>query len=280
MYNLVLSGGEHDMDPILTTLQLDSHTAHRTTVGHRWRNANAMDASSRLWYVESGSALATFHDRSHELTPGRLYLIPAHTPLAYACPEEAVFLYCHFTATVLGGMDLFACLRCEDEFVPDDPAHVERCLERLRELHHTGIDRPFEVDALLRVLLAPFLASARAIGGMRRQSNVSRFHPVFAHIEARLGSPLRLADLARLMHLEPTYFSRLFRRTFGLSPTQYLLRRRTRAVQQRLQETDDKLDAIAVDTGFCDAFHLSKTFRRLTGVSPSDFRKRASERVP
>ncbi len=268
------------MDPILNTLQLESHTARRTTVGRLWRNANAMDGSSRLWYVESGKALATFHGHSHDLTAGRLYLIPAHTPLAYECPDQAVFLYCHFTATVLGGMDLFACLRCEDEVVPDDPAHVERCLERLRALHHTGIDRPFEVDALLRVLLAPFLASARAVGGARRQSGASRFHPVFAHIENHLGSPLRLAGLARLIHLEPTYFSRLFRRTFGLSPTRYLLRRRIRAVQQRLENTNDTLDAIAAETGFCDAFHLSKTFRRLAGVSPSDFRKRASERTP
>lgn len=268
------------MDPVLTTLQFDLHTARRTTVGARWRNANAMDASSRLWYVESGMASATFHERPHDLTARHLYLIPAHTPLSYDCPDEAVFLYCHFTATVLGGMDLFACLRCDDELIPDDPAHVERCLERLRALHHTGIDRPFEVDALLRILLAPFLASARAGGGVRPRVSASRFHPVFAHIEANLGAPLRLADLARLIHLEPTYFSRLFRRTFGLSPTQYLLRRRTRAVQQRLQGTNDTLDAIAAETGFCDAFHLSRTFRRLAGVSPSDFRKRGSERTP
>ena len=268
------------MDPILTTLRLDPHTARRTTVGRRWRNSNAMDASSRLWYVESGKAFATFHGRPHALTPCHLYLIPAHTPLSYECPDKAVFLYCHFTATVLGGMDLFACLQCDDESIPDDPAHVEGCLERLRALHHAGIDRSFEIDALLRVLLAPFLASARAVGGARRQSSASRFHPVFAHIEVHFGAPIRLADLARLIHLEPTYFSRLFRRTFGLSPTQYLLRRRTRAVQQRLEETNDTLDAIAADTGFYDAFHLSKTFHRLVGVSPSDFRNRASERIP
>ncbi len=80
--------------------------------------------------------------------------------------------------------------------------------------------------------------------------------------------------------MDRSYFSTLFTRCFGLPPSRYVLWQRVEAVQRLLIETDWPLEALASETGFCDAFHLSKTFKRLTGISPRTYRVERAKRQP
>jgi len=89
-----------------------------------------------------------------------------------------------------------------------------------------------------------------------------------------------LRQLAELAHLEATYFSRQFSRRFGLSPVQYIQRQRIERAQRLLWETDATLSVIAEQTGFSSPFHLSKTFKKLTGMPPSEFRRRRAADRP
>jgi len=78
--------------------------------------------------------------------------------------------------------------------------------------------------------------------------------------------------MAGVCHLERTYFSRLFLNHMGIKPSDYIMRRRIERAKQRLWTTEEPLRAIAESLGFSDAFHLSKSFKRIAGMSPRDFR--------
>jgi transcriptional regulator GlxA family with amidase domain len=84
----------------------------------------------------------------------------------------------------------------------------------------------------------------------------------------RLSEPLSLARLAASLHVSPSTLSHRFRRETGLSPMQALIGLRLNKAQALLR-TGMTLEEIARQTGFCDAFHLSKSYKRRHGALQS-----------
>jgi AraC family transcriptional regulator len=96
---------------------------------------------------------------------------------------------------------------------------------------------------------------------------------VTTHIEANLDGTIRIKDLAALIKLSPSHFSRAFKRDFADSPHRYLMRRRLERAQGMMLKTNASLGQIAGDCGFADQAHFNKLFRRLVGESPRAWRR-------
>jgi len=93
-------------------------------------------------------------------------------------------------------------------------------------------------------------------------------------LDRDLSRPLNLGALAKAAGCAPSHLSRLFRRTYGLSPSAYLLRRRVDKARQLLTDTELPASDIARQLGFHDASHFGRHFRRYAGVNPSAYRTR------
>ncbi|WP_275289254.1 helix-turn-helix domain-containing protein [Halomonas elongata] len=91
-------------------------------------------------------------------------------------------------------------------------------------------------------------------------------------IDRHLGTPLRVADLAAEACLSETHFTARFREQTGLSPWQYVLRRRLDTSERLLRESHLPLSEIAALTGFTNQSAFSRAFRRAFGHPPSRLR--------
>ena len=78
-----------------------------------------------------------------------------------------------------------------------------------------------------------------------------------------------------MAHLSKYYLVHAFRREFGASPISYLIGRRIEESRFLLRETDHTLSLIAEILGFSSLRYFSQCFRRVEGVSPMEYRKRA-----
>lgn len=83
---------------------------------------------------------------------------------------------------------------------------------------------------------------------------------------------LTLRDVADTVHLNPTYFSALFKASCGSSFKEYLNMVRIEASKQLLSNTDYSIIDIAIATGFEDQSYFSKVFKRYTGFTPKKYR--------
>jgi PAS domain S-box-containing protein len=90
----------------------------------------------------------------------------------------------------------------------------------------------------------------------------------------RYAENLQMADLAAAAALSKSQFNRKFRRMFGTTPREYLLRVRTNAACRLLETTDMPVTAIALETGFFDHSHLTRIFQRIMNISPGAYRRR------
>jgi len=96
---------------------------------------------------------------------------------------------------------------------------------------------------------------------------------VIAHVAANLSSRIHVQDLARLLRLSACHFCRAFKRTFGESPREYVLRRRIEMAQGLMLTTAESLSVIAVSCGMCDQPHFTRSFRRIVGETPHAWRR-------
>jgi len=98
-------------------------------------------------------------------------------------------------------------------------------------------------------------------------------------IDHRLGSRLRVADLAAEACMSEAHFSERFRQRTGVSPWQYVMRRRLNCARQMLQQSHLPLSEIAALTGFSSQSALSRACRQSFGHPPSQLRRATSQRL-
>ncbi len=88
-----------------------------------------------------------------------------------------------------------------------------------------------------------------------------------------LGQPIGVADVAAYVGLSVSGFAHRYRREAGESPMVVLRRLRIETAKMHLMRNRLSIEEIADQTGFSDAFHLSRTFKHFVGISPSQFRR-------
>jgi len=87
-------------------------------------------------------------------------------------------------------------------------------------------------------------------------------------IDAHLGQPIRVADMAAAACVSRFHLARLFRTATGCSPTGWLRQRRIEQARQWLREGTQPVGRIATELAFFDQSHFTRSFRAATGCSP------------
>jgi AraC family transcriptional regulator len=112
----------------------------------------------------------------------------------------------------------------------------------------------------------PRLRSPR--GGVPR----ARLKRVLDYIGANLDTDLSLLVLAEIAEMNLYYFARLFKQSTRLSPHRYVLDQRIKRAKELLHNSQMTVFEVSMRTGFTDQAHFTKVFRRLVGVTPTEYR--------
>jgi AraC family transcriptional regulator len=100
-----------------------------------------------------------------------------------------------------------------------------------------------------------------------------RLRKVRALMIAHLADGFSLIRLAREAGMSEFHFSRAFKRTTGLTPSEYFIHLRLEKARRLLRETDRSAIEIGLDVGYTSPSHFARIFRREVGISPSEYRR-------
>jgi AraC family transcriptional regulator len=113
------------------------------------------------------------------------------------------------------------------------------------------------------------MGAASVSGGLSEH----QVEKLYEYIQRHLCEDLSLETLARLIGFSPYHFARLFRRTMGASPHQFVVRQRLERAQWLLQQTELSLGQVALECGFADQSRLNQVFKQQVGCTPRAYRR-------
>jgi AraC family transcriptional regulator len=133
------------------------------------------------------------------------------------------------------------------------------------------------LQALVNVLAHELLLSGQKKTGLLPANRGGlagwQARAVAAYIEKHLSEQISLVALARLARLSTHHFCRAFKRSFGVPPHRYHLARRMQQAKVLLSDRTTSITEVSVILGFTSISSFSDTFRKITGQTPSQFRR-------
>ncbi|HYE06649.1 MAG TPA: AraC family transcriptional regulator [Planctomycetota bacterium] len=226
-------------------------------------------------FVSRGSTALTLNGEAGVIGPG---MVGAYRPGDVAhgrITEELVCRWVRFSWPATRGRAAPVALPRVRRLSDAAQARLVAPFDRLIALHATSPGTPLATTALLIDVLAVVVDQHDAAPARIDR----RLAPGVAYLSANLARPLRIRDAAAACGLSEDWFSRRFRRVFGVPPMQHLVRLRLDEAR-RLLVADPLLPVAeaAKRCGFDDPGHFTRLFRRRHGLAPSAFRSRLDGR--
>jgi len=247
-------------------------TAHRLEIGKEWNDVkwnkdHFQIQYHRLYYPISGRAKLLLLDKELDLVAGRVYFIPAFSIAESHIDGRMEKYYIHFQAE----QPLFEMYRyLSDKYSVEASSHTQHLFDLiLSSYRDNSYAARMRVQGAMNLIMADFLD-----GISLERGGIAKFAPVLAYINEHFRENISLATLAELMNISTMYFSGFFKRTFNISPKQYILNKRLTESQRLLLETDLSVKEVAYAVGFENENYFSEYFSAKVGIPALRFRQR------
>ena len=242
-----------------------------------------------LAFIAASQGTCVIGDHIGSFQAGELYLLGSNLPHVFrntAAPlPAAVAEVLHVPPSLNRGMlgeipeleDFWRLIERSRVGLVFDQATSATCAALLRRIRETDGARRlaafFELAAILLTAPEPRgLASEAGAPLPARQAGSDRIHRVCSVILERFREDLRHLEMARLAHMAPASFSRLFRKTTRKTFTQFLTEVRLGHACRLLRETDKTVADIAFESGFNSLANFNRRFRHYRHCGPREYR--------
>ncbi|WP_237275557.1 AraC family transcriptional regulator [Tenacibaculum ovolyticum] len=158
-----------------------------------------------------------------------------------------------------------------------DRNHLESLIEIiLKESRNYGNESISLITSLMTSILELLIRNIKkgTYFEVPKNNSDDRITRILTYINENINKTelLKIENLADVFMMSPTYVSEFFKKQVSMSLREYIIKAKLKLVEIRLLNSDYTLTQIADDLGFTDVSHLSKTFKRYTGVTIREFK--------
>ena len=270
-------------------------------LNHNWNFNNVISPYYRLYYIDEGIGFISDSSIRLTLEPGYLYLIPSFTICNLNCDTYLSQYFIQFFEESPDGISLFTNNRSVMKIAATDIdiVLVKRLLQNNPGRGINRSDNPkvyekemyykeyqslndsvkthlkFENQGILLQLISRFLGSNN-FKSDNNQSTPSKILDTMSYVQLHLDENLTVAQLAKRANQNQDYFSKQFLIHTGQRPLNYIHEKKIERAQYLIATTDKTFLEIAMDTGFSNLPHFSKTFKQIVSLTPGEYRHQNS----
>ena len=93
------------------------------------------------------------------------------------------------------------------------------------------------------------------------------------YVDMHYTEQISTGDVAQYFHMDPSYISRVFKKNFNKNIKDYLTEKKMEKAKWLLENTDLKIYEVSDASGYADYFYFTRVFRKLTGITPTEWRE-------
>ncbi|MEM8887257.1 MAG: AraC family transcriptional regulator [Bacteroidota bacterium] len=269
----------------------------------QWRQRPVKNNFFELVLIKSGKGTQCINYYEYPYEAGSLFLLPPLKCHSFQIEETTQFVFLKFTSDFFqlntkDGLNQYEWFK-EASYIlsnynqlPGDIIHNE--LDRqhiftlidliLKENRNYGTGSPSLIKSFMTSVLEVLLRNIKqgSFYELEKSSDQDeRITRILTYINEHIAEPhlLKVDHLAQTFLLSPTYLSEYFRKKVQLSLREYIMKTRLKLVEIRLLNSDFTLTEIADELSFTDVSHLSRSFKKYTGMSIRDFKKAGEYRL-
>ena len=131
------------------------------------------------------------------------------------------------------------------------------------------------LESYMNILVTKMLRKTQM--GVESQETKDIWQEISEYIDQNPKAVLTLSSLANKCFYNPSYFSRMFKRKFHMSLTEYVSKKRVEYAIRLLRESDLSVEEISVQAGFTDRSTFYAVFSKVTGNTPAYYRSSRGE---
>ena len=128
------------------------------------------------------------------------------------------------------------------------------------------------ISLALLAYLAGTYATPRRAADRTATLSPAQMRSIDLYIRENLSGDISVTDLAGLVQMSPSHFSRVFKASFGVTPYRFLMAERIETAKDMLKNTKLSASEVAMAFGFASQSHFAKVFRQFTGVAPKQYK--------
>jgi|GEM_PF-1296299 AraC-like DNA-binding protein len=254
-----------------------------------WQSKHQHDCYE-IMFIGSGSGVCRINDRIYPLLRGDFYAMTPSDVHSFRIESGCEYYNIMFDRSLFsdgewdefsrfarfrewfgeGAANACACSMQEHEIVI-----LEQLMQRIEgELRKKEHGYRIAAKSLFFELLLTLMRWSSPVGSARtKTSELTAFSKVNNHINSHLHEPVSNRTLAGIAAVSPNYFSEIFRKWTGTTVSNYVQHLRIEKARRMLEENKLSIVEIANILGFYDSCHFSRMFRKVTGMSPREYRK-------
>jgi len=264
----------------------------------QWRQRPVKNNFFELVLIKEGKGTQCINYNEYPYEKGSLFLLPPLKCHSFQIDQASQFVFLKFTSDFFRPISRDAINQSEwfseaayilsnYNQLPGDVIHNELDRQHIQTLIDLVLKENRNYTPSSPSLIKSFMTSILEI--LLRNIKQSSFYEIEAsadkderitkllgYINEHIADShlLKVDQLAKTFLLSPTYLSEFFRKKVNMPLREYIIKAKLKLVEIRLLNSNYTLTEIANELNFTDVSHLSKTFKKYTGMSIRDFKKR------
>ncbi|MDR3336450.1 MAG: AraC family transcriptional regulator [Treponema sp.] len=244
--------------------------------GHYIKRAGGYGAALLL-YCSSGSGFYSILGEEHRtLKPGEAIILPPHVPHEYGASEDNpwTIYWVHLKGS---------CFQSYYDMIdPLWPVPIGDVMgDKLKELFHQCfcvLQMPYCLEEylylcqLVTTMLSLILCAAKQSSVQLTLNGTEGIERVITYMQSHLHEEISGAQLAAAARFSYSHLSSLFKKSTGYAPKEYFLHTKIQASARDLYFSSLSVKDIALSYGIEDAYYFSRLFKKIMGLSPSEYR--------
>ncbi len=258
------------------------------------KNSNFYDIhyDYEIGVVVKGVVTRTFRGKGKTLTPGDVWVTGIWEPHGFELEEIPSEMMCFILSPeslskiLPMGFNWIKIFSRESDSTPlvkekFKPMILQACneMKEVVDLDY-GITLSWKANIVGKILLCIVESNIEDYNKIQQQTENIIEHDEIKNVVNLVFSTngmVTVNEAASQCMMSTSHFSRLFKKITGVTFAKFALGHRIKQSAVSLIDTSDPIKKIAIDWGFIDSSHYTKTFEKFFGTSPSEFRKKSKE---